>query len=187
MGLLNQPRLARTAKQGLMTPLEIQMDTMINDPLRPNLSSRLTQQDLINKGLMAIGMAPMGMTGPVKVFRAGNQQGLTANSGGPTFYSTQLEGALPYARGNKANIVEETINPKNVFDAKKIEHRNIYEEFLKEGNHPFGYGKTARPFWTAEYSLRPWLKKKGYDFDAVMFDENTGIPSYAVYGSNLKP
>jgi len=38
------------------------MDTMINDPLRPNLSSRLTQQDLINKGLMAIGMAPMGIT-----------------------------------------------------------------------------------------------------------------------------
>jgi hypothetical protein len=45
-----------------MTPLEIQMDTMINDPLRPNLSSRLTQQDLINNGLMAIGMAPMGIT-----------------------------------------------------------------------------------------------------------------------------
>jgi len=62
MGLLNQPRLARTAKQGLMSPLEIQIDTMINDPLRPNLSSRLTQQDLINKGLLAIGMAPMGIT-----------------------------------------------------------------------------------------------------------------------------
>jgi hypothetical protein len=45
-----------------MSPLEIQMDTMINDPLRPNLSSRLTQQDLVNKGLMAIGMAPMGIT-----------------------------------------------------------------------------------------------------------------------------
>jgi len=45
-----------------MSPLEIQMDTMVNDPLRPNLSSRLTQQDLINNGLMAIGMAPMGIT-----------------------------------------------------------------------------------------------------------------------------
>ena len=66
MGLLNQPRLARTAKQGLMSPLEIQMDTMVNDPLRPNLSSRLTQQDLINKGLLAIGMAPIGMAGKLK-------------------------------------------------------------------------------------------------------------------------
>jgi hypothetical protein len=45
-----------------MTPLEIQIDTMVNDPLRPNLSSRLTQQDLVNKGLLAIGMAPMGIT-----------------------------------------------------------------------------------------------------------------------------
>jgi len=62
MGLLNQPRLARTAKDGLMSPLEIQIDTMINDPLRPNLSSRLTQQDLVNKGLLAIGMSPMGIT-----------------------------------------------------------------------------------------------------------------------------
>ena len=66
MGLLNQPRLARTAKQGLMSPLEIQMDTMINDPLRPNLSSRLTQQDMVNKGLLAIGMAPMGTVNPFK-------------------------------------------------------------------------------------------------------------------------
>jgi hypothetical protein len=38
------------------------MDTMINDPLRPNLSSRLSQQDLVNKGLLAIWMAPMGIT-----------------------------------------------------------------------------------------------------------------------------
>ena len=32
-----------------------------NDPLQPNLSSRITQQDLVNKGLLAVGMAPMGM------------------------------------------------------------------------------------------------------------------------------
>ena len=75
MGLLNQPRLARTAKQGLMSPLEIQMDTMVNDPLRPNLSSRLTQQDLVNNGLLAIGMAPMGIT------KAKTASGLLGNTG----------------------------------------------------------------------------------------------------------
>jgi hypothetical protein len=47
-----------------MSPLEIQMDTMINDPLRPNLSSRLTQQDLINKGLTLTGFAPVGIVAP---------------------------------------------------------------------------------------------------------------------------
>ena len=62
MGLLNTPKLARNERQGLMSPLEIQIDTMANDQLRPNLSSRLTQQDLVNKGLLAIGMAPMGIT-----------------------------------------------------------------------------------------------------------------------------
>lgn len=62
MGLLNTPKLARNERQGLMSPLEIQIDTMVNDPLRTNLSSRLTQQDLVNKGLLAIGMSPMGIT-----------------------------------------------------------------------------------------------------------------------------
>jgi hypothetical protein len=48
-----------------MSPLEIQIDTMVNDPLRPNLSSRLTQQDLVNKGLNLAGFAPVGMVGKV--------------------------------------------------------------------------------------------------------------------------
>jgi hypothetical protein len=37
-----------------------------NDPLQPNLSSRITQQDLINKGLNLAGLAPVGMVGRAK-------------------------------------------------------------------------------------------------------------------------
>jgi hypothetical protein len=33
-----------------------------SDPLRPNLSSQMMQQDLINKGLNIAGLAPVGMT-----------------------------------------------------------------------------------------------------------------------------
>jgi hypothetical protein len=35
-----------------------------NDPLQPNLSSRITQQDLINKGLNLAGLAPVGIVAP---------------------------------------------------------------------------------------------------------------------------
>jgi hypothetical protein len=37
-----------------------------NDPLQPNLSSRITQQDLINKGLNIAGLAPVGMVSRAK-------------------------------------------------------------------------------------------------------------------------
>jgi hypothetical protein len=37
-----------------------------NDPLQPNLSSRMMQQDLINNGLNIAGMAPVGMVGRAK-------------------------------------------------------------------------------------------------------------------------
>lgn len=37
-----------------------------SDPLQPNLSSRMMQQDLVNKGLNLVGMAPVGMVGRAK-------------------------------------------------------------------------------------------------------------------------
>lgn len=42
------------------------LDQRVNDPLQPNLSSRITQQDLINKGLNLAGLAPVGMVGRAK-------------------------------------------------------------------------------------------------------------------------
>jgi hypothetical protein len=37
-----------------------------SDPLRPNLSSQMMQQDMINKGLNLAGLAPVGMVGRAK-------------------------------------------------------------------------------------------------------------------------
>ena len=123
MGLLNQPRLARTAKQGLMSPLEIQMDTMINDPLRPNLSSRLTQQDLINKGLNLAGFAPVGMITkapkPFKVAHGTNQDFDVfnpANRRTAEHIYTVPESAKQDASHYGKNVLEFEASPKKLID-----------------------------------------------------------------------
>jgi hypothetical protein len=113
----------------------------------------------------------------VKVFRAGAKEGRTAAKGGPTFYSATAKGAEPYGTPS-----EYTINPQSVFDTRNIEHRRLYDRFLEETGHPARYGGN-HPFWTAETDLKKWLDAKGHNFDAIMFGENTGVPSYAVYRS----
>jgi GNAT superfamily N-acetyltransferase len=118
----------------------------------------------------------------ITVYRAGGKRGMTHRSGGPTFYSTERKGSVPYANGKPSVIRAETINPRAIFDTRNLEHRALYNRFLKEGNHPFGHGRTGRPFWTAEPDLKAWLDSQGYNFDAIMFDENTDIPSIAMYG-----
>lgn len=120
--------------------------------------------------------------GGITVYRAGGKYGLTADRGGPTFYATQQKGAEPFSRYGPVREVE--INPKKVLDTSIIKMKKIYDDFLKETNHPAGYGKTMRPYWTSEPDFREWLKKNGHDYDAIMFDEPTGIPSIAVYGKH---
>lgn len=114
----------------------------------------------------------MGM----KVFRAGTDEG----RGNMTFYATEKRGAEPYARGSEYPVREVEIDPRNMFDAKSGDGVKLYREFLNETGNPAGYGKTGLPFWTAAEDLAAWLKSKGYDFDAIKFDENTGVPSVAV-------
>ena len=122
--------------------------------------------------------------GGIKVFRAGAEKGMTADKGGPTFYAASKEGAEPFLRNGPIREVE--IDPKKVLDASRGEGIKVFQQFLKETNHPGGYGQTARPYWTTEYDLRNWLQKKGYEYDAIMFDEPTGVPSYAVYSKPQK-
>jgi len=117
----------------------------------------------------------------ITLYRAGGKRGLEHEKGGATFYSTDKKGALPYAEGKEENIKEHKLNLNNVFDTKNIEHHRIYRKFLQEGKHPYGTGKTNRPFWTSERDLRKHLLEKGIKHDAIVFDENTGHPSYAVY------
>jgi len=141
-----------------------------------NLNGPLQMQNAME---FAQGYNPVGMT---KVYRAGGQYGLTADRGGPTFYATKEEGAIPFSKYGPVREVE--INPKNILDTSVIRMKKIYDEFLKETKHPAGYGPTMRPYWTAEHDFREWLKQKGHDYDAIMFDEPTGIPSIAVYGKH---
>ena len=55
------------------------LDQRVNDPLQPNLSSRITQQDMINKGLLSVGMAPLGITNAVKWLYHGTGEGAFRN------------------------------------------------------------------------------------------------------------
>jgi hypothetical protein len=128
----------------------------------------------LGNGLLSLAALVPGIPG-VKVFRAGAKEGRTAAKGGPTFYSTTAKGAEPYGTPS-----EYTINPGSVFDTTNIEHRRLYDRFLEETGNPARYGGNY-PFWTAETDLKKWLDAKGHNFDAIMFGENTGIPSYAVY------
>lgn len=124
----------------------------------------------------------------ILVFRGGvygNKFGLTSKDGGATFFSSKLAGALPYAENNKDDVSAYMIYPKTVFDTLYKKYSDIYDQFLKETDHPARYGKTHRPFWTVEHDLVKWLDKNGYEYDAIMFDENTGIPSYAVYNHSI--
>jgi hypothetical protein len=123
-----------------------------------------------------MGFAPAGVT----VFRAGAPRGMTADAGGPTFYATEKRGAEPFSRNGP--VKEYDISPKNVLDTQLIKNREIYEQFRKETGNPAGYGQSARPYWTAEHDFKKWLDAKGHKFDAVMFDEPTGVASYAIYG-----
>lgn len=136
----------------------------------------------LNYGLAALGLLPFVPSG-VKVYRAGGEFGRSADKGGPTFFSTKKEGAKPFANGYE--ISEKTINPNNVFDTQLMENKKIYEKFLEETGHPGRYGNTARPYWTVEHDLRQWLEKNNHKFDAIMFDEPSNIPSYAVYDKSI--
>lgn len=115
----------------------------------------------------------------MKVFRAGAEEGLTAKSGGPTFFSLDIKGTEPFSKTSAAK--EYSISPKNIIDASKGEGIKLYKDFIKETNSPAGYGNTARPYWTSEYDFRNWLREKKIPFDAIMFDEPTGVPSIAIY------
>lgn len=122
-----------------------------------------------------------GLSGVI-AYRAGGKYGMTADKGGPTFFSTTEEGAKPFARNGEVRAVD--IQPQNVLDASRGEGIGLYDQFLKETNSYAGRGSTYRPFWTAEHDLSKWLKAKGKNYDAIMFDEPTGVPSYAVYAKD---
>lgn len=123
------------------------------------------------------GDTQMSERPPMRVYRAGDPDG----RGGVTFYSTERAGSEPYATGSGQPIKEYTVSPQAIFDTKTPEHRALYEQFMKETGHPGRYGKNAYPLWTAEYDFAKWLREKGHKFDAMRVDENTGIPSIAVY------
>ncbi len=110
----------------------------------------------------------------MKLFRAGD-----INKTGPTFFSTTEAGTAPYAAGGR-KVGQYSVSPSSAFDTGNIEHRSLYEQFIKETGSPAGYGGKY-PFWTAEPDLKKWLGQKGLKFDAIIFGENTGIPSVAVY------
>lgn len=112
---------------------------------------------------------------PIKGFRAGHPRSKYDS----TFYATERRGAEPYA-SPEFPIQEHELRPEKMLDTHNPEHRQIYEQFMAETGHPARYGSSSRPFWTAERDLWEWLDAKGYDFDAVMFDENTNVPSIAV-------
>lgn len=117
---------------------------------------------------------------PMTVYRAGAEEGMTAKSGGPTFYSLNETGTKPFEKGGY-KTKEYNISPNKIIDASRGEGIKIYKDFLKETNNPAGYGNTHRPYWTAENDFREWLNSKNIKFDAIMFDEPTGIPSIAIY------
>lgn len=157
-GLLtpNQQAMAEIRKiQSERTPTDL---SWVNNPITPNPPN------------------PNMMT----VYRAGAEEGMTAKSGGPTFYAMEKSGAKPFEKSG-VEAKEYGISPQKVIDASRGEGIKIYKDFLKETNHPAGYGQTHRPYWTAEPDFRDWLRSKKIPFDAIMFDEPTGVPSIAVY------
>jgi hypothetical protein len=120
-------------------------------------------------------------SGPIKAYRAGDAKG----RGGKTFYALEERGAEPYAKGSGQPIQQVDIDPKNLFDTSaNIDHFRLYNQFLEETNNPAGRGKNGLPFWTAETDLKKWLDAKGIKPDAIKLDENTGVPSIAVYSGD---
>jgi GNAT superfamily N-acetyltransferase len=118
----------------------------------------------------------LGKAPSIKGFRAGSPKG----GGGKTFYALDPKGAEPYSQGGTLPINEVELTPNKIFDAKSGEGYQLYKRFLEETNHPAGRGKTGLPFWTVADDLADWLKSKGHKFDAIKFDENTGVPSIAI-------
>jgi hypothetical protein len=126
---------------------------------------------------------PMGTTlnGPqpaanvMRLFRAGD-----APRGAGAFYSTTEHGAAPYGWPGSP-VTAHDVNVGQVFDAKQGDHYRLYKQFLQETGHPGGYGKNGLPFWTVEPELTKWLDDKGVPYNSIKFDENTGVPSMAVY------
>jgi hypothetical protein len=147
----------------------------------PVTPEQAAAKQYVDKSLedVAMGFAGTTIGKPMKVYRAGAEEGMTAKSGGPTFYSLEETGAKPFESYGKTK--EYNISPNKIIDASRGEGIKIYRDFLKETNSPAGYGKTGRPYWTAEYDFRNWLKEKKIPFDAIMFDEPTGIASIAIY------
>jgi GNAT superfamily N-acetyltransferase len=97
-----------------------------NDPLQPNLSSRITQQDLINKGLNLAGLAPVGI-----VTKSANWPKDIAKS----FYDETL---------GKAKVTYSVDPTKNLVDIASLrvpqkyrnkgEARNIMNELLNQAD-----------------------------------------------------
>lgn len=175
-------------RQGLMRDVQQGPARVLGETaglLGPALATQFAPQ--IARGLLQVeanAMKPrrLNKEAGVIAYRAGAKYGMTADAGGPTFFATTEEGAKPFARGGDVRAVD--IDPKTVLDASRGEGIKLYDEFLKETGSPAGRGKTYRPYWTAEHEFSKWLKAKGKNFDAVMFDEPTGIPSYAVYSKD---
>jgi hypothetical protein len=181
-GLLTDPMGTAEQSAGLLLDSANRqrglLDTAFPDKQRPfKVADQQALEALIANTMNGpMGFAPAGVT----VFRAGAPRGMTADAGGPTFYATEKRGAEPFSRNSP--VKEYDISPKNVLDTQLIKNREIYEQFRKETGNPAGYGQSARPYWTAEHDFKKWLDAKGHKFDAVMFDEPTGVASYAIYG-----
>ena len=111
------------------------------------------------------------------LYRAGGPQGRYADKGEATFFSLSPKGAAAYGDPGEYNVRV----PSDTFDAKGKDWK-LYQQFLEETGSAAGRGRNGLPFWTAEQELREWLDKKGVKYSAIKFDENTGIPSIAIYG-----
>ena len=117
----------------------------------------------------------------MSLYRAGDAQG----RGGVTFYSTAENGSAPYsARGSP--IVKSEVDVGKVFDASKGEDMKTYNQFLQETGNPARRGKNYLPFWTADPDLPQWLDANGVKYNSIKYDENTGVPSVAVYRNGNK-
>ncbi len=119
------------------------------------------------------GVGGLGSGARLPMYRAGEGRG----RGGVTYYSEQPAGAAPYGAPKEYQVTA----PDSTFDAAG-KHWKIYQQFLDETGHPAGRGKNGLPFWTAGDDLKAWLDSKGMKHDAIRLDENTGIPSLAIYG-----
>jgi hypothetical protein len=118
----------------------------------------------------------------VTLYRAGGSSHRYGGSNSPTFYSTSPEGTKPFEREDSPTQKHE-VKLERTFDTSNIEDSRLYDQFLRETDHPARRGKNGNPYWTVEPDLAKWLKEKDIKFDSIKFDDPTGEPSIAVYES----